>query len=33
MNPLHFIQLKYLHDEEKLMKRSVSKPTFKNKTR
>ena len=29
MNPLHFFQSKFLHDEEKIMK-SVSKPTFKN---
>ena len=27
MNPLHFFQSKFLHDEEKIMK-SVSKPTF-----
>ena len=32
MNPLHFFQSKFLHDEEKIMK-SVSKPTFKNITR
>ena len=32
MNPLHFLQSKFLHDEEKIMK-SVSKPTFKNITR
>ena len=32
MNPLHFFQSKFLHDEEKTMK-SVSKPTFKNITR
>ena len=32
MNPLHFLQSKFLHDEEKIMK-SISKPTFKNKTR
>ena len=31
MNPLHFFQSKFLHDEEKIMK-SVSKPTFKNIT-
>ena len=31
MNPLHFFQSKFLHDE-KIMK-SVSKPTFKNITR
>ena len=29
MNPLHFLQSKLLHDEEKIMK-SISKPTFKN---
>ena len=32
MNPLHFFQSKFLHDEEKIMK-SVSKPTFNNITR
>ena len=32
MNPLHFFQSKFLHDEEKIMK-SVSKPKFKNITR
>ena len=32
MNPLHFFQSKFLHDEQKIMK-SVSKPTFKNITR
>ena len=32
MNPLHFFQSKFLHDEEKIMK-IVSKPTFKNITR
>ena len=32
MNPLHFFQSKFLHDDEKIMK-SVSKPTFKNITR
>ena len=32
MNPLHFFQSKFLHDEKKIMK-SISKPTFKNKTR
>ena len=32
MNPLHFLQSKFLHDEEKIMK-SMSKPTFKNITR
>ena len=32
MNPLYFVQSKFLHDEEKIMK-SVSKPTFKNITR
>ena len=31
-NPLHFIQSKFLNDEEKIMK-SISKPTFKNITR
>ena len=31
MNPLHFLQSKFLHDEEKIMK-SISKPTFKNIT-
>ena len=31
MNPLHFVQNKFLHDEEKIMK-SISKPTFKNTT-
>ena len=29
MNALHFLQSKFLHDEEKIMK-SISKPTFKN---
>ena len=29
MNPLHFLQSKFIHDEEKIMK-SISKPTFKN---
>ena len=29
MKPLHFLQSKFLHDEEKIMK-SISKPTFKN---
>ena len=29
MNPLHFLQSKFLYDEEKIMK-SISKPTFKN---
>ena len=29
MNHLHFLQSKFLHDEEKIMK-SISKPTFKN---
>ena len=29
MNPLHFLQSKFLHDEEKIMK-SIRKPTFKN---
>ena len=32
MNPIHFFQSKFLHDEEKIMK-GVSKPTFKNITR
>ena len=32
MNPLHFLQNKFLNDEEKIMK-SISKPTFKNITR
>ena len=32
MNPLHFLQSKFLHDEEKIMK-SINKPTFKNITR
>ena len=32
MNPLHFLQSKFLHDEEKILK-SISKPTFKNITR
>ena len=32
MNPLNFLQSKFLHDEEKIMKRK-SKPTFKNITR
>ena len=32
MNPRHFFQSKFLHDEEKIMK-SVSKPIFKNITR
>ena len=32
MNPLHFFQSKFLHDEEKIMK-NVSKPTFENITR
>ena len=32
MNPLHFLQSMFLHDEEKIMK-SISKPTFKNITR
>ena len=32
MNPLHFFQSTFLHNEEKIMK-SVSKPTFKNITR
>ena len=29
MNPLHFHQSKFLHDEEKILK-SISKPTYKN---
>ena len=29
MNPLQFLQSRFLHKEEKLMK-SISKPTFKN---
>ena len=32
MNPLHFLQSKFLHDEETIMN-SISKPTFKNTTR
>ena len=32
MNPLHFLQSQFLHDELKIMK-SISKPTFKNITR
>ena len=32
MNPLHFFQSKFLHDEQNIMK-SVSKPIFKNITR
>ena len=32
MNPLHFLQSEFLHDEEKIMK-SISKPTIKNITR
>ena len=32
MNPLHFLQSKFLHDEEKIME-IISKPTFKNITR
>ena len=32
MNPLHFPQSKFSHDEEKIMK-NISKPTFKNITR
>ena len=31
MNPLHFLQSKFSHDEEKIMK-SISKPTFTNIT-
>ena len=32
MDPLHFFQSSFLHDEEKIRK-SVIKPTFKNITR
>ena len=32
MNPLNFLQSKFLNNEEKIMK-SISKPTFKNITR
>ena len=32
MNPIHFLQSKILHNEEKLMK-SINKPIFKNITR
>ena len=32
MNPLHFFQTKFLHNEEKTMK-SISKPTFTRITR
>ena len=32
MNPLHFLQIKFLHDEEKIIK-NISEPTFKNITR
>ena len=32
MNPLHFLQSKFFHDEEKIMK-NKRKPTFKNITR
>ena len=32
MTPRRFLQSKFLHDEEKIM-RSLSKPTFKNITR
>ena len=32
MNPLHFLQSKFVHDEEKIMK-NIIKPTFKNRTR
>ena len=31
MNPLHFLQSKFLHDDEKIMK-CISKPTFRNIT-
>ena len=29
MNPLNFLQINFIHDEEKIMK-SIIKPTFKN---
>ena len=32
LNPLHFLQSMFLHDEEKIMK-SISKPTFKHITK
>ena len=32
VNPPHFLQSKFLHDEEKIMK-CISKPTFNNTTR
>ena len=32
MNSRHFLQSKFLHDEEKIM-RNIRKPTFKNITR
>ena len=32
MNPLQFLQSKFIHGEEKIMK-SISKPTVKNITR
>ena len=32
MNPLHFLQSEFLHDEEEIMK-SISKPKFKKITR
>ena len=32
MNRLHLLQIKFLHNEEKIMK-TISKPTFKNITR
>ena len=32
MNPLHFIQSKFLHDEEQI-KKSITKRSFKNITR
>ena len=32
MNPVHFLQSKFLNDQEKIVK-SVIKPTFKNITR
>ena len=32
MNPLHFLQSKFLHNEEMIMKH-ISEPTFKNITR
>ena len=32
MNPLHFLQSKFLHDEEKIVE-NISKPTLKKITR